>query len=353
MRKAFIVSILTLFSVSCGSDTPDSPINPTPTPPPPSSITLTAPTHVTPADDQQLNTLQPVLVVSNVTASQSGARTYEFEVATNADFTNVVVRGQNVAEDASGRTSWTVTPSVESTTRFWWRARAVQGSATGPWSNATRFRSRIEGFNRPGELFDPLVNGATVGTPINVTFLAEQGARLDSLGSRIVYTLPQTLNSGEFSLLATGLTTHSDGDSTKLFAMQEGFTDLTTNPYRATIEKRDHGTVTFRFIAGNSDTRADGERIDLEFNPSLVYFWKFTWGGGLARLVVLEGGEQGRVIYDRSDPYGGTYRPSPHIAYVGAPPGRAGIITASVPGAVVRYVWLSSRPRPAGLETVD
>jgi hypothetical protein len=45
--------------------------------------------------------------------------------------------------------------------------------------------------NRPGELFDPLVNGATVGTPINVTFLAEQGARLDSLGSRIVYTLPR------------------------------------------------------------------------------------------------------------------------------------------------------------------
>jgi len=67
---------------------------------------------------------------------------------------------------------------------------------------------------------------------------------------------------------------------------------------------------------------------------------------------VLEGGEQGRTVYDRSDTYGGTYRPSPHVAYVGAPPGRAGINTASVPGAIVRDVWLSSRPRPSGLGSV-
>jgi hypothetical protein len=197
-------------------------------------------------------------------------------------------------------------------------------------------------------LYDPLVNGRTVGTPLDTTFVS-QGARLNRLGSRIIYTLPQTLNAGEFSLLATGLTSDSDGDSTKLFSMQEGFTDLTTNPYRATIEKRDHGTVTFRFIAGDVDARADSERIVVQFNPSLVYFWKFTWGNGVARLVVLEGGEQGRVVYDQSDRYSGTYRPSPHIAYIGAPPGRAGINTASVPGAIVSHVWLSSRPRPSGL----
>ena len=349
VRSSFGVSFLILLCASCGGDPPESPTNPTPTPPAPSPITLSAPSHVSPLDDQQLNTLQPTLVVSNVTSSQTGSRTYDFEVATSADFSNVVARGQNIAEDASGRTSWIVSSSVQSTTRFWWRSRATQSSTTGPWSNATRFRSRIEGFNRPGELFDPLVNGVTVGAPIDVTFLSGEGARLNTLGSRIVYTLAQTLGAGEFSLFATGLSTHSEGDSTKLFAMQEGFTDLTTNPYRATIEKRDHGTVTFRFIAGNSDTRADGERIDVQFDPSLLYFWKFTWGSGAARLVVLEGGEQGRPIYDRSSTYGGTYRPSPHVAYVGAPPGRAGINTASVPGAVIRYVWLSNRPRPSGL----
>lgn len=311
-------------------------------------MTLSAPAHVGPADDAQTDTLQPTLIVANASSTQAGSRTYEFEVSPAAVFDATVARGQNIAEGADGRTSWTVSPPLQSNTRYWWRARATQGSTSGPWSTPTRFRTHVEGFNRAGELYDPLVNGRTVGTPVDTTFLS-RGARLNRLGSRITYTLPQTLSAGEFSLLATGLTSNSEGDSTKLFSMQEGFSDLTTNPYRATIEKRDHGTVTFRFIAGDADARADGERIVVQFDPSLVYFWKFTWGTGVARLIVLEGGEQGRVVYDRSDTYSGTYRPSPHIAYIGAPPGRAGINTASVPGAIVSHVWLSSRPRPTGL----
>ena len=352
MRRVLVILLIAFIPLACGDENegPTAP-SPTPspsTPTPPGSITLSAPAHVGPADDAQTDTLQPALVVANATSSQAGSRTYEFEVSSAAVFGAAAARAQNIGEGPDGRTSWTVSPALQSNTRYWWRARAIQGSTTGPWSTPTRFRTRIEGFNRAGELYDPLVNGRTVGTPMDITFLA-QGARLNRLGSRITYTLPQTLTAGEFSLLATGLTSDSEGDSTKLFSMQEGFTDLTTNPYRATIEKRDHGTVTFRFIAGDTDARADSERIVVQFGRSLVYFWKFTWGNGVARLVVLEGGEQGRVVYDRSDTYSGTYTPSPHIAYIGAPPGRAGINTASVPGAIVSHVWLSNRPRPSGL----
>ena len=42
----------------------------------------------------------------------------------------------------------------------------------------------------------------------------------------------------------------------------------------------------------------------------------------------------------------GTYRPSPHYAYAGAPTGRSGAESASIPGAIYRNVWVSSRPRP-------
>lgn len=351
MRSALVI-LIAIISVGCG-DGAKGPTTPSSSTPPTSSSVepgaLSAPAHVAPADDAQTETAQPTLVVSNLTSSQAGSRTYEFEVSSTDTFGATVARGQNIAEGADGRTSWTVSPALQSNTRYWWRARAIQGSTTGPWSTATRFRTRVEGFNRSGELYDPLINGRTVGTPIDMTFLSGQGARLNNLGSRITYTLPQTLTSGEFSLLATGLTSHSEGESTKLYSMQEGFTDITTNLFRATIEKRDKGTVTFRFIAGDADERADSQRIVLQFDPSLVYFWKFTWGNGFARLVVLEGGEEGRVVYDQGDRYSGTYRPSPHIAYIGAPPGRAGINTASVPGAIVSHVWLSSRPRPSGL----
>jgi hypothetical protein len=351
-QKILVLSVMVVVysTVGCGGSksSPATP-TPTPTPPAPVTVTLTAPTHVTPADDLQTNTLQPELVVANATSSQSGVKVYDFEVSSTADFTAIVVSADGVAEDGGGQTTWAVSRPLQGTTRYWWHARVKQGSNTGPWSTPTRFRSRIEGFNRAGELFDPLTNGSTVGSPLNVTFPPGQGVKLESLGSRVTYTLPQSFPEGEFSVLATGLNSDSAGDSTKIFSMQQGFTDLTVNPYRATIEKRDHGTVTFRFIAGDVNARADGERIDLQFNPSALYFWKFTWGNGFARLVVLEGGENGRVVYNQGDSYSGTYRPSPFIAYLGAPPGRAGIDTASVPGAVISNVWLSSRPRPSGL----
>lgn len=343
---ALAVGVVALILVSCGGSK-SSPVDPTPVPP--GTVTLSAPAHAAPADDAQTNSLQPELTVANATSSQSGAKTYEFEVSAAADFAIVVIRTSDVSEDADGQTGWTVSSPLQPTTRYWWRVRVKQGSNTGPWSTPTRFRSRIEGFNRPGELFDPLTNGSTVGTLIQATLLPGQGVRLDSLGSRVTYTLPQNLPEGEFSLFATELNSDSAGDSTKLFSMQQGSTDMTTNPYRATIEKRDHGTVTFRFIAGDTDARADGVREDFAFNPSAIYFWKFTWGNGFARLTVLEGGENGRVVYNRGDSYSGTYRPNPHIAHLGAPPGRAGINTASVPGAVISNVWLSSKPRPSGL----
>ena len=335
-------------AVGCGGSK-SNPVAPTPPPPAPIIVTLTAPSHMSPVDDAQTNTVQPELSVANATSSQNGAKTYEFEVSSAFDFVPIVISVDNVAEDADGQTSWTVSRPLQATTRYWWRARIKQDTNVGPWSTPTRFRSRVEGFNRAGELFDPLTNGSTVGTAINATFVAGQGVRLNSLESRVTYALPQHLPEGEFSVFATGLTNNSAGESTKLFSMQQGSTDMTTNPYRATIEKRDVGTVTFRFIAGNVDARADSLREVVQFNPSAIYFWKFTWGHGVARLQVLEGGQQGRVMYDQSDSYSGTYRPDPHIAHLGAPPGRAGIDTASVPGAVISNVWLSSRPRPSGL----
>ena len=42
----------------------------------------------------------------------------------------------------------------------------------------------------------------------------------------------------------------------------------------------------------------------------------------------------------------GTYAPSPHYAYLGAPVGRSGAESASIGGTIYRNVWLSTRPRP-------
>ena len=43
------------------------------------------------------------------------------------------------------------------------------------------------------------------------------------------------------------------------------------------------------------------------------------------------------------------YNPTPHYAYLGAPLGRSGNESASIPGTIYRNVWIGSGPRPASL----
>src|SRR5436305_1574233 len=72
-----LLASLILLVASCGSDSPTTPT------PPGGGGGLTAPTLSSPADDGA-TTGRPTLVVNNVTSSQSGARTYDFQVADNA-----------------------------------------------------------------------------------------------------------------------------------------------------------------------------------------------------------------------------------------------------------------------------
>jgi hypothetical protein len=45
----------------------------------------------------------------------------------------------------------------------------------------------------------------------------------------------------------------------------------------------------------------------------------------------------------------GRYTPNPHYAYLGAPVGRSGNESASIPGTIYRNVRLGNRPRPESL----
>jgi hypothetical protein len=159
-------------------------------------------------------------------------------------------------------------------------------------------------------------------------------------------------------LMVTGFDEGSPGDKTKIMSMQEGGGDITANDYRFTAEKRGSsyetpGATTWRIIMGDADEHAgrifDGGRLPVAYSDEQWYFWKFTWESpGRARLQVIEGGPRGRVIYDQSRGTGGfLYRPVPHLIHVGASVGRAGPIDASIPGAIYKNVWVSSRPRPA------
>jgi len=360
-----VVAAATL--VACG-DKKQTPTTPTPTP----SATLTAPKLDSPAASAQTDTLRPTLTVQNVTSDQpSGTRTYEFQISDTTAFTALTtastisgfdaqVGKTGVAEGAGGKTSFTPESDLQPTTKFYWRARAAQGSAIGPWSDTFEFKSKLVGFNRPGELYDPLIHGETVGTPVgSTTFVAGKGIRINDGQSWVKYLLPQTISSGEFSMDVEGLRANAPGDKTKVFGMQEGQDDFITNRYRVDIQYR--GTagfppnaITFRAVYGDGDDL--GKRYEPEtsvrlnsvflLNPGSVYHWKAIWGSEF-RLTVRDGGTSGPIIYNQGMPSTkGSYTPSPHYAYLGAPVGRSGTESASIGGAIYRNVYIGSKPRP-------
>ena len=345
----------------------------TPTSPAPVAANLTAPSLDSPSMNEQLDTLRPTLTVKNASADQTGTRTYEFQISDSTNFTSALtsevagfaatVGKTSVPEGTSGKTSWSPDIDLQPTTMFYWRARAVQGSATGPWSDVGKFRSRLVGFNRPGELYDPLIHGETVGQIIgDATWLLGQGLRLNSNTSYVKYLLPQTVTNGEFSMDVMGLRANGPGDKAKVFGMQEGQDDFITNRYRVDIQYRGvngvpPNSITFRALYGSAeklslryepDTNTRFSSVFL-LDPATVYNWKATWGSEF-RVTVLTGGTGGSVLYNVGVPSpNGQYAPNPHYAYLGAPTGRSGSEAATIPGTIYRNVWLGNRPRPDSL----
>jgi hypothetical protein len=323
-----------------------------------STLKATAPTPQSP-----VNNAQPDVLI--LTAGASTARfvsgvvfSYLFEVRNAANA--VVCTSGAVAGTATG-VSWTPSCTLEFDVTHSWRVRATHQGAVGPWSAAATFRAPAGGFIRGNEVFDPLTNGRTVGQAHGgVTFISGTGARLNSHESRITYELPTNLQSGEFSLMVTGIDEGSPGDKTKVMSMQEGHGELTDNDYRFTAEKRGRsystpGATTWRIIMGEADEHAgrifDGDRFApaAGYSDERWYFWRFTWASpGRAELTVRADGPRGPVIYQTSRGTGGfLYRPVPHVIHLGASVGRAGVIDASIPGATYKNVWVSSAPRPA------
>jgi hypothetical protein len=320
---------------------------------------LTGPTIDSPSADQQLDTLRPTLIVRNGSGGD-GIRTYDFQVSESSSFSPVVASKLSVVENSSGRTSATLDSDLNPSTRYYWRARMVQGGTATDWT-VSRFLSKVGGYNRPGELYDILSDGFTVGERFGqTTFVAGRGIRIENANSYVRYQLPETVSSGEFSMEVEGLYVNGPKAKQNVFSMGQGLNSVTSNPYEMTAQYR--GTpgnpancITFKYALGSSanvlefnspSARAPGV---VSLDPGTVYFWQAIWGPGSIRLVVKAGGVNGSVVYDRSITGSGTYAPSPHTAYIGTPAGAMGTDDGSFPSMVVRNVWLSSKPRPSSL----
>jgi hypothetical protein len=361
----WIAAALCVAAAGCSSKSSD---NPGPTAPGPSNPALTAPVPESPANDVQLSTLRPTLTVTNGTSTLSGARTYEFQISDRSDFAAsapastfmIVATKTGVPEGSNGRTSFTPDQDLQPTTRFYWRARLAQGTATSAWSATGTFKSKLVGYSRPGELYDPLIHGETIGTRIgSTTFIDGKGIRINDINSYVRYHLPQTITSGEFSVEVEGLRPNGPGGKLRVFSMMDGTGNLFTSKFLFNVQYRgvpgnpDHA-FSFKAVFGDEDFKLEPDlahRIASVrlLDPARTYFWKATWGTGI-HLVVQEDRIGGNTIYDYGvTSTGGSYNPNPHYAYLGANNGPFGEEDGSWPGVTYRNLWIGNGPRPASL----
>jgi hypothetical protein len=341
---------------ACSDSKPSSPVAPTNSPAATdggdaaadgSTLKVTAPVPSSPANGSRLSDFDVTLVTNASTAkfvTGSVPLAYRFEL----------IRGGTTVDSFRGATTqWKPSFTFDSDTEYGWRVRAEQGTAFGPWSATWTFRTpeQPRGYNVPGELYDPLYTGVTVGTTIgSVDFVPNMGARLNTHDSHIEYELRQTIPEGEISMMVTNTPANTEGGKTKIMSMREGRSDITTNDRRFTIEKRGDppGTVAWRVITRTSQEETQGaERVSRNFQANRWYLWVATYKNNRIQVDIYEDGAAGQRIYSFGKHIELPYDPNPQLAYVGSPVGRGGPSDASIPGMIAKQVWISSRPRPA------
>jgi hypothetical protein len=321
-----------------------------------STLKADPPVLVSPLNDAQASD-SPTLVAKPTKMDFDGRSPglqYRFEVFNPA---GAKILDSGLLDEPSFR----ITENLDYGARHTWRVRAEYQSRVSSWSDTGSFISFSGGYIKDDEVYDPLYDGRTVGEIVNATtFLGERGLRLDTNISYVRYLIPVTITAGEFSMEVSGLAANTPGDKSKVFGMSSGTDDFITDPYRFDVQYRGltgspPNAITFRMLYGSADdpnlryepdTTTRFNSIYL-LDPNTVYFFRATWGRNEVRVLVREGGVDGKNLYEVAIPARrGTYSPTPHYAYIGTPPGRSGAESASVPGSIFRKVWISSRPRP-------
>ena len=249
----------------------------------------------------------------------------------------------------------TVTTPLNVGKRYTWRVRAALNGAFGPFSSTASFTAPAGGYNIAGELYDPLINGRTLGAVHgSVTFLPGVGIRLNERSSYVDYQLPATIDSGEISAVVTNISAAPGqaGLKTRIFSMSQGYANMTDNPRRFTIEKRngaEAGAIAWRVITSGNQIETDSPqtRLVVNFSPSQSYLFRATWGGGRFNLTIDQVG--GGRLNEMGKNYLARYNPTPHIAFLGSPDSTSGLDTQTVPGMVVRQFWVGTKTRPAAI----
>src|SRR5579864_3867385 len=163
---------------ACETTKSSNPLSPAVAGPIP-GVNITAPTVLVPTAGTKIAVDQQPVTLTVQNAATNGVRplTYVFDVATDANFTNMVFTRDGITPGDGGRTSVLLPNPLATAHTYYWRAHAQDGANTGGFSPAINF-----------DVFTPIV----INAPVLVS--PAPNATADSIHPK--YTITDATHSG-------------------------------------------------------------------------------------------------------------------------------------------------------------
>jgi len=114
-----------------------------------------------PVDGTDVAVLNPVLSISNAADPDSASLTYNFEIALDSAFTEMIASTKGVTS-GEGTTSWAVPENLQENTLYYWRAQADDWLSEGPWSTTARFLVNTSNDAPSAPVVSAPANGSTI-----------------------------------------------------------------------------------------------------------------------------------------------------------------------------------------------
>jgi hypothetical protein len=208
-------------------------------------VTIAAPGPLEPANGAEITAGQPVtLRFQNATTTGERPLWQQLEVAKDAAFTQKVVAADKVALGADGRTSYQLAAAALATGQvYYWRARALDGANTGPYSTVVAFEvvepvaietpvpaAPANGSTTPGvEVTLVVNNGKVTGNAGTVQYRFEVAGDAGFAGMLAVLTVPRSAGA------QTSAPLHNVGHDRQVFWRVSASNGTVTSPYSAVV----------------------------------------------------------------------------------------------------------------------
>ena len=330
-RKVFLCSATALLAmaIACGKNSPN-PTSPTNSSPGDTSsatdgfaLKAGTPNAISPTGGAEAN--DPLTLTASTTKGTyvDIPLQYRFQVRSGS---TVVTEG--IAGPVSGSTVSFNPSGLQFNTSYTWRVQATYKGANSQWSSDASFKT-VGKFNDGRQLFDPLLDGSTVGIQHGGRFLPGEGWQSQSLNDGIDYPTQTCSNCRlEFDVHGFGQEEGAPfGLDVKWLTMGDGgtfqsFGAFRDHPWKMTIEQRADDDTGIKMIWRNGDA-GDGDPGDHTFKGQTGIHWSSShtppyhfvvdWNPGGFTISV-----DGQVV--NADGFSRPYAPPNHTISLGCYP---------------------------------